>query len=109
MPLQDLSQSIGYLGQGFVPAQCLKLAVLSPQRAYQPLVVVLVMGNLETLAADIALGSRVGLITSNFNDPVIFNHHLQSTALEAETATGLLPWHDLNLTFFVFNRCIGYF
>jgi hypothetical protein len=99
MPLQDLSQSFGYLGQGFVPAQFPKLAVLSLQRAHQPLMVVLIMGNLETLAADIALGSRVGLITSNFDDPVIFNHNLQSTALEAETATGLLPWHDLDLTF----------
>jgi hypothetical protein len=102
MPLQDLSQSIGYLGQGFVPAQCHRLAVPSLQRAYQPLVVVLVIGNLETLTADIALGSRVCFITSNFKDAIIFDHHLQSTALEAETTTGLLPWHDLNLTFFRF-------
>jgi hypothetical protein len=102
MPLQDLSQSIGYLGQGFVPAQCHRLAVPSLQRAYQSLVVVLVIGYLETLTADIALGSRVCFITSNFKNAIIFDHHLQSTALEAETATGLLPWHDLNLTFFRF-------
>jgi hypothetical protein len=58
--------------------------------------------SVETLTADIALGSRIGLITSNFKDAIIFDHHLQSTALEAETTTGLLPWHDLNLTFFRF-------
>jgi hypothetical protein len=91
VPLQDLYQSVAYLGQGLVPTECHGSSVHSLQRAGQPLFVVLVMGDLETFTADIALGTRVVLITSNFDDLVILNHHLQTTTLKAETATGLLP------------------
>jgi hypothetical protein len=54
----------------------------------------LVIGNPDTFATDIAPGPGIVLIGADFNDPIIFNHHLQSTTLEAETATGLLPRHN---------------
>jgi hypothetical protein len=78
--------------QGLLPGDALKSVSHAFEGVFQPLRVVLEIGNVDALPADIPPGSGVFFITPDLEDPAALGGHFQAAVTEAEHARSLLPF-----------------
>jgi len=73
---------------GLVPGDPLEFVPDFFERIFQAVGVVLVIGDVQTLAADIPFAFGVGFVASNFDDAVVFHFDFQTAVLRAEDTAG---------------------
>ncbi len=75
---------------GLVPGNPLKFIPDFFQRIFQPVGIVLMIGDMQTLAADIAFAFYICLVALHFNDAVRFHLDFQAAILCAEDTAGFM-------------------
>ena len=92
------------LVNGLVPGNPLETAPHALQGVFEPVGMVLVPGDVQSLAADISLALRIRLVSPHFHDPVVFNFDLQAAVLCAEDASRFVNLrHGFHLIAFRLN------
>lgn len=81
--VHDGAQFVGDFAHGLLPRYFFKSAWRVLERRGEPVGVVLVVGDVHALAADVTLAAGVGLVWADPGDFVVFDEDVQSAVLGA--------------------------
>jgi hypothetical protein len=81
MVIDEIPQFVRDFIHSLIPGYFMKSISRTLQRNGQPILGILVIGNIEPFSADIALTPRVVFVRPDPSDPVIVNQDFQSAVL----------------------------
>jgi len=84
----DIPQTVGDFADGLIPGNPFELSADFFQRIFEPVGVVLVIGDVQALAADVAFAFGIGFVRPDFDDAVIFDFDDETAVLCAQDAAG---------------------
>jgi hypothetical protein len=69
----------------------LKFGAYPFEGPFQPIFMVLIMCDFQSLATTVPVAARVFFVSANLDHPVPFGHHFEATVLAATRTACLLP------------------
>ena len=91
MGLNSRFELFRYLAEGLIPGDLFELVPYSFQRLLQPILVVLVMEDLQSFPAIVPLAARIFLVRTHFDYAVRFNQNLEAAVLRTTNTGRLFP------------------
>ena len=93
MFVDDGGELPGDLFDGPFPGYLLKYVTHPFERMHEPIGVVLMIGDIQSLAANVTLATGMVLVAANLDDSIVFNPHFQPAEIRTEDTACFFPIH----------------